>query len=409
LSVAGESLLAYKADPPMQADRIRTTALLAALSCLLAAPAGCTRPDSAAADKRGADETTGQGAAADPAALAWPLFRGDPLASGVAPGSLPAQPGVVWKHVVENGAFEATAVIAEGRVFVGDADGTFYAFDLDSGEVKWTAKGELGFVAAAAVRDGKVYVGDIDGLFHCYDATDGKELWKHQAAAQIDGGANFHGENVLFGAQDGTLTCLRAADGEPVWEYQIDDQIRCSPTIVEGRAFLAGCDSRLHIVDVEQGKALADVEIDSPTGATPAVRGSRVFFGTEGGAFYAIDWKEARVDWRYASEERNVAFRSSAAVTGQLAIVGGRDKLLHALDLQSGEAKWTFPARKRIDSSPVVVESRVWVGSADGRLYALDLASGRKTWDYDAGGDFAASPAIAEYRLGESSRAPTRS
>ena len=49
----------------------------------------------------------------------------------------------------------------------------------------------------------------------------------------------------------------------------------------------------------------------------------------------------------------------------------------------------------RVESSPVVVGSRVFVGSTDGRLYELDLAKGTKLSDFDAGAAITASPAVA--------------
>ncbi len=49
------------------------------------------------------------------AADTWPLFRGDRLATGVAPGALPEKLEVLWKFQAgKEGGFEATAVIADG-------------------------------------------------------------------------------------------------------------------------------------------------------------------------------------------------------------------------------------------------------------------------------------------------------
>ena len=56
--------------------------------------------------------------------------------------------------------------------------------------------------------------------------------------------------------------------------------------------------------------------------------------------------------------------------------MGGRDKLVHAIDAGTGRRLWTFATRARVDSSPVVAGGRVFVGSTDGRLYMLDAASG---------------------------------
>src|SRR3954453_14251239 len=59
----------------------------------------------------------------NPAAQAWPLFRGDSLADGVAKSSLPKEPEVLWTFSAKEHGFEATAAIADGMVFAPCLDG----------------------------------------------------------------------------------------------------------------------------------------------------------------------------------------------------------------------------------------------------------------------------------------------
>jgi outer membrane protein assembly factor BamB len=73
--------------------------------------------------------------------------------------------------------------------------------------------------------------------------------------------------------------------------------------------------------------------------------------------------------------------------------------MVYALDATNGQERWTFPAQARVDSSPVVVGSRVYFGTGKGKLIALDRKTGNQVWEYEAGGDFVASPAVAEGRL----------
>ena len=80
-------------------------------------------------------------------------------------------------------------------------------------------------------------------------------------------------------------------------------------------------------------------------------------------------------------------------------MVGGRSKKLYALNKADGELAWSFTAKKRIDSSPVIAGQRVYFGTSAGRVYALDLKSGEELWNYETGGGFGASPAIAEGKL----------
>jgi len=80
-------------------------------------------------------------------------------------------------------------------------------------------------------------------------------------------------------------------------------------------------------------------------------------------------------------------------------VVGGRNKRVHALNPKTGEELWSFAAKSRFDSSPVIVGDRVFAAAADGRLYALDLKSGKELWQYESGGGYTGSPAVADGRL----------
>jgi outer membrane protein assembly factor BamB len=103
--------------------------------------------------------------------------------------------------------------------------------------------------------------------------------------------------------------------------------------------------------------------------------------------------------WRYAPEDRQFPFYSSAAIGNGRVVLGGRDKFVHALDKDSGKPLWTFATRARVDSSPVIAGGRVYVGSSDGKLYVLDLESGKRLSDFDAGSGITTSPAIAGGRV----------
>lgn len=329
----------------------------------------------------------------------WPVARGDAAGTGVAHTELPPAPQLLWEYRVPAAEFEATPVIADGFVYVGDLDGGLYALALDTGRERWKRKFEVGFTAASAIRDQQLVIGDADGLVHCLDSATGNDQWTFAAAAEISAGANFHRDQVLIGSQDGTLYCLSAATGQLAWKYSIDNQIRCAATIVEDRAFVAGCDGRLHILDVTNGRLAGQVDIQSPTGVTPAAVGPRVYFGTEGGVFFCVDWKRAATIWTFEDRQRQQPIRSSPAIAGDWVLFGGRSKKVYALRAADGHLQWEFTARQRVDASPVIVQDRVFVAAADGRLYGLELQTGKERWQFEAGGGFTGSPAVADRRL----------
>jgi outer membrane protein assembly factor BamB len=204
---------------------------------------------------------------------------------------------------------------------------------------------------------------------------------------------------VVFGGYDNRLYCLSAADGNLLWQVQTRGYVHASPAVVDSAVITAGCDGMLRLVDLAQGGELATIGLDSYVAASCAVSDGHAYVGTFAEEVVSIDLADGEVAWRYRHPDRNFPFYSSAAIAQDLIIVGGRDKMLHAIDRQSGESRWVFAAGARIESSPVIAGQRVFFATASGRIHAIDLDSGEVGWSFDTGSSIAASPAVANRRL----------
>jgi len=355
---------------------------------------------------------------------AWPLARGSRGGTGRSAAVLTLPLAEAWHREFANTAFGAVPVIADGTIYLGDLDGTFHALALADGATLWSYRAkDAGFPSSAAVAPAPgpplVIVGDDTGVVRAFDRGTGKVVWEYETDGEISGGPTIlptaADTRVLVGSQDATLSCLNLADGRLLWKHAIADQIRCAPVVARtaagDRVFIAGCDGKLHVIDAATGTETAAVPIDGPTGTTPAVRGDRVFFGTEGGAFFAIDFDEATVAWRVAPAAAGQAYRSSAALADGLAIVGSRGRAVEAFATADGTRVWRRPMRGRVDASPVVVtiadprgggpdpRPAAVVADAAGRIMVLDVATGEPRWEFDAGGGFAAGAAVAAGRV----------
>ena len=130
--------------------------------------------------------------------------------------------------------------------------------------------------------------------------------------------------------------------------------------------------------------------LSSATGRSSARSGTKSS-GSTGGT--------AQVVWRYDHPETDFEFFASPVVRDGLVVIGGRDKRVHAIDEETGQLRWDFETRSRVDSSPALAGGVVWVGSMDGNLYALGHADGKLLWRFAIGGRIVASPAIADGRL----------
>ena len=52
-----------------------------------------------------------------------------------------------------------------------------------------------------------------------------------------------------------------------------------------------------------------------------------------------------------------------------------------------------------MDSSPSVMDNKVYVGSRDGNVYALDAANGQLIWNYTTGGSVDSSPSVMDNKV----------
>ena len=187
---------------------------------------------------------------------------------------------------------------------------------------------------------------------------------------------------VLIGSYDGTLYALGAADGKDRWKVKTDNYVHGTPaSSTASRTSPAATRSSTPCASPTARRRLP-TSATAYTGASVAiVRRRRLLRHVRQPGDRVRRGQNGRVKWRYEHPDRKFPFYSSAAVTDGIVLLGGRDRMIHALDAATGKARWTHMTRARIDSSPAVAGGRVFVGSNDGRLYVLDLASGKVVWE----------------------------
>jgi outer membrane protein assembly factor BamB len=71
---------------------------------------------------------------------------------------------------------------------------------------------------------------------------------------------------------------------------------------------------------------------------------------------------------------------SATASDGRIVLASPDTHTAHCLDAQTGEQRWKYIAGGRIDTPPTIHRGHVFFGGRDGVLYALDLDSGDLAW-----------------------------
>ncbi len=334
----------------------------------------------------------------------WSSFRNNLAQTGIATSPLPDKLELLWEATLGEQVV-ATAAIVGDHVYVPCLSGELVCLKRQTGEKVWTYKTvekveknsfAPGFKSSPTVTADAIYLGDEEGVFHAIDRATGKGRWKYTTGGEIYSSAAVVEGRVLFGSYDNSLHCVSETDGKFLWKYETQGYVHCAPAVIDGIVFVAGCDEHMRGIDIKTGQQKIELLLETYLIASPAIVGDILYVGTYGSEVLAVDWKKKKVAWRYASGNGEFPFHSSAAVTDKLVVVGGRDKLVHAINRETGKKAWTFATRAKVDSSPVVVGERVFIGSNDGNLYELGLHDGKERWKHNAGKPISATPAVGE-------------
>ena len=200
-----------------------------------------------------------------------------------------------------------------------------------------------------------------------------------------------------------------AVKGEVKWKIQVVPRTTSSPVIDDGVVYF-GSGLNLIAVDAETGQELWRFETEDTVRSSPAVSDGVVFIGSYDGHLYAVDAKTGQEVWKFETGDRVL---SSPAVSDGLVLVGSKDGQMYALDTVTGDERWRFQTGAPIVvdeesawtdflpgvfTSPAVSDGMVVFGASDLNYYALDLETGQRRWTFGTGGteNLFATPAIAD-------------
>ncbi len=98
-----------------------------------------------------------------------------------------------------------------------------------------------------------------------------------------------------------------------------------------------------------------------------------VYFGDEEGYFHAVDIETGKARW---VKQTGAEILSSPNCLADGVLVGSYDANLYNFDPKTGEIKWRYETEDRVHCSPAVGGGRTFVTGCDGKLRIIDVATG---------------------------------
>ncbi len=313
----------------------------------------------------------------------------------------------------------ATPVVAEGSVYVGSEDTSFYSLNALTGELNWSRRTGGKITDPAVVAEGVVYFVSHDGMLYAHDGESGSDLWRLDTSADpgdwvvrtthlpvVHGRTAFTTVKLPASEQSGSL--LLAIDpetGEELWRLAVDGIASARPTVLGDTVlfpvFAAGgreLGSSVYAVDVTSGAVRWRLDDPFVIAASPMVLGNRAVFSADKGVF-AVNFETGDELWRFdgpvrssrlLADERTVYVKTLRGVRTSDFFKGafGAAKFsgIHALDLATGRKRWTVKSKRSDFWMQLLADGQVYVLEIRRILRAFDAASGRKAWSYEIPG-----------------------
>lgn len=370
---------------------------------------------------------------------AWPQSGGYASAAMQHPDTGDA-PQIVWTADVGSGSSKsrrltAPPVVAEGKVFVKDAQGAVSAYDAGTGQQLWLvtvspekARDSDEFGGGVAYYGGRLFVTTGFAVVFALEPATGKEIWRSNVSAPVRGAPTVFADRVFAISIDNHVHALAAVDGGVLWDYAaLQEQAGmiggASPSASGDTVvvpFTSGELIGLHIDSGRPvwnesliGRARAAVSASEPTDirGRPVIDRGTVFAIGNAGQVVAIELTTGRRLW-----DKPIGGLETPWSAGQFVYVLSNQAEVACLQRSDGAVKWVAPLTQFADQKrrepiqwvgPVLVGDRLLVGSSLGELVAISPYDGRPLGKVDLRAPVRLAPVVADrvlYVLTDSGR-----
>ncbi len=303
----------------------------------------------------------------------------------------------VWERHL-TGSFYAAPVEMYGRIYIGDDNGTFYAFDQANGRILWRYKTTGRIVGSAAVKDGRCVFASANGTLYCVSVENGKLLWRQKLGKPITGSIAVDGQNIYVGSSDSCFYAIKLMTGAPIWTYKgFGNYCIAKPLIYKNRIYVGAYDGNFYAFDKRKGTLLWQWRNDStdyrnsPAAITPCADERRVYMSSADGYLTALNTDSGAVSLRTDLWK----VRESLGMQDSILYAKTTPDTIIAINLNADTLLWATPCGYGFDNAAtqlIVDGGTLFATTKNGLVIALDALTGDSLWLHKLGNSLLTSP-----------------
>jgi len=237
-------------------------------------------------------------------------------------------------------------------LYIGAAKKVFYAFDLDSGDLRWKFKTKSMIDGDVAVEGNMACFGTVAGVLHCLDNNTGKELWSFKARSEVIAAPVISERYIYFTSSEDRVYALDRKTGKKVWSYSafaphyVMPRIISSPILRETdegrRLFMLLANGSLTCLDVARGKEVwskkvitSKINVVERARRRVEANETELFVIDDRGVVVVIDQKDGNIKESYP-----IIKTIDFVVSGEKIYLLG-EELLVEVDRKSSKVLWS--------------------------------------------------------------------
>ncbi len=290
----------------------------------------------------------------------------------------------LWKFEAKS-SISPSPTVAEGKVFIGQtyrSFGKYFALDALTGEPVWTTD-DLGSVwINAAYDNGRLFLGNMDGYFFAIDPSTGDKLWEYNTIA------NTAHANKPLDEKGG-------AHGWPPGVY-------CNPITEDGVVYTGSWSGYYFAFDQASGELLWRTKTQPegsegglPDSAAPVLYKNHIYVQKAGFFIAAINKYTGIIDWEWAAprgflQNGTVAANGNrvfGSVVRKVTDLGYHAEIIAFNDVPNGGEKlWSYRGGGGLTAPVLTKDKLIFGSSADPFLTCLSPETGEIIWRLNVGG-----------------------
>jgi outer membrane protein assembly factor BamB len=285
-------------------------------------------------------------------------------------------------------------------MFIGSCAGNFYAINKGTGEVQWSYDirkdgKQQSFHGDPLVISDLILIGtdrscDPEGVGHVYafERDSGKVRWKYRSTSVPTDIVQLN-SNVYFGSFQDQWSSVDLHTGRLNWSFSTgasnkDCDMPKSPVTDKNRLFIAGLDGVIYSIDALSGRVIWKRRLAAPPSTGLAFSDKTIYVGTNDQRIYRLNAETGTVISELATEAKPVgrlAFSNDSlfvflqnASEGVGYIISVDSKLAHVRWKQRSSPDWA-------SERPHLWKEFVVAGNCRGEMAAFSATDGTPQWN----------------------------